>query len=423
MGTIIAKNLGKAYKYYPTRWSRLGEWIIPFSKERHTKKWILEDINFEINSGEAIGIIGVNGAGKSTLLKLITGITPPTTGFVKTTGHIAALLELGIGFHPEFTGRQNVFMSAQLQGMANHEIENLIPEIESFADIGDYIDQPLRLYSSGMQVRLAFAVATAKRPDILIVDEALAVGDIFFQQKCFDRIRQFMNAGTTILFVSHSISTILGLCSRAIYIHDGGISYDGNPKEAVDKYQADRLNPLALPKTESKSFLPPENQITIEIKGQIGSITREDVICLGIRMLNSQNKDVTTFYGNEKVTLEISYLLLNDFHDPHVGFKIRNRQGMVLYETNSYCMHRTIGQIKKGEKLVSRFSFLPDFLPDEYTLTIGLSNEGFGAGSFKEILSYLHDPLSFSVMSSPNSYIWTGVINLNPELVTKVSKK
>lgn len=417
MGTIIAKNLGKAYKHYPTRWSRLTEWILPFSKERHTKKWILHDINFEIKTGEAIGIIGVNGAGKSTLLKLITGITPPTSGLVKTTGHISALLELGIGFHPEFTGRQNVFMSAQLLGMTNHEIKNLLPEIELFAEIGDYMDQPLRLYSTGMQVRLAFAVATAKRPDILIVDEALAVGDIFFQQKCYDRIRQFITAGTTILFVSHNISTILELCSRAIYIQDGRIAHDGNPKEAVDKYQADRLKSPVLPH-EPKSAI---SEIK-EVKGQIGSIAREDVICLGARILNSQNKEVTTFYGHEKVTLEISYLLMSEFIDPHVGFKIRDRQGMVLYETNSYCMHRTIGKIKKGEKLISQFTFQPDFLPGEYTVTVGLSNEGFGEGSFTEILSYLHDLLSFSVMSSPNSYIWTGVVNLRPEFASKVSK-
>ena len=161
MGTITAINLAKAYRHYPTRWARLAEWIIPFSRPRHIKKWVLQDVNFTINAGEAIGIIGVNGAGKSTLLKMITGTTLPTVGSVHTTGRISALLELGIGFHPEFSGRQNVFMAAQLQGMTKKEILDLLPDIESFAEIGDYIDQPLRLYSSGMQVRLAFSVATA----------------------------------------------------------------------------------------------------------------------------------------------------------------------------------------------------------------------------------------------------------------------
>ena len=418
MGTITAINLAKAYRHYPTRWARLAEWIIPFSRPRHIKKWVLQDVNFTINAGEAIGIIGVNGAGKSTLLKMITGTTLPTVGSVHTTGRISALLELGIGFHPEFSGRQNVFMAAQLQGMTKKEILDLLPDIESFAEIGDYIDQPLRLYSSGMQVRLAFSVATAIRPDILIVDEALAVGDIFFQQKCFDRIRKFIESGTTMLFVSHSISTILELCSRAIYIHDGRIVYDGNPKEAADMYQADGLKPLAI----SKNQIHPtkDDTLSTKIKGQIGSIQREDVVCLGVRLLNSQNKEVTTCYGDENMTLEISYLLMNNFDDPHIGFKIRNRQGVVFYETNSYCMHKTIGPTKAGATLVGRFTFQPDILPGEYTITVGLSNSGYGVGSFKEILSYLHGSMSFSIIGVPNSSIWAGIVNLNPKLVTEI---
>src|SRR5690606_8406318 len=172
MGTITVSNLGKAYKIYPTRWSRLREWIDPLSRPRHLLKWVLSDLSFIVRPGEAVGIIGVNGAGKSTLLKMITGTTQPTTGSVKISGRVAALLELGMGFHPDFTGRQNAYMAGQLLGYSVEEIAHLMPEIEAFAEIGDYIDQPVRVYSSGMQMRLAFSVATARRPDVLIVDEA-----------------------------------------------------------------------------------------------------------------------------------------------------------------------------------------------------------------------------------------------------------
>ena len=182
MGSLTVTNLGKAYKQYSSRWSRLLEWVTPGNAKRHHLKWVLQGINFAVQPGEAVGIIGVNGAGKSTLLKMITGTTQPTTGTVQINGRIAALLELGMGFHPDFTGRQNVHTAGQLMGISFEEANRLMPEIEAFADIGDYIDQPVRIYSSGMQVRLAFAVATAIRPEVLIVDEALSVGDAAFQR-------------------------------------------------------------------------------------------------------------------------------------------------------------------------------------------------------------------------------------------------
>ena len=203
MGTITVSQLGKAYKHYPTRWSRLAEWLIPGSRPRHTMKWVLQDISFTVKAGEAVGIVGINGAGKSTLLKMITGTTQPTAGTVSVTGRVAAMLELGMGFHPDFTGRQNAIMAGQLLGYSVEEINRLMPEIEAFAEIGDYIDEPVRVYSSGMQMRLAFSVATAHRPDILIVDEALSVGDAYFQHKSFARIREYSKLGTTLLIVSH----------------------------------------------------------------------------------------------------------------------------------------------------------------------------------------------------------------------------
>jgi len=188
MGSIIVNNLDKGYKHYPTRWSRLREWLHPRGKAYHSMHWVLQGISFEVRPGEAVGIIGINGAGKSTLLKMIVGTTRPTSGSIHVTGRVAAMLELGMGFHPDFTGRQNVFMAGQLLGYSVEELTRLMPEIEAFAEIGEYIDQPVRVYSSGMQMRLAFSVATATRPDVLIVDEALSVGDTYFQHKSFDRL-------------------------------------------------------------------------------------------------------------------------------------------------------------------------------------------------------------------------------------------
>jgi lipopolysaccharide transport system ATP-binding protein len=223
MSAITVSAVGKAYKQYTGRWSRIVEWLSPtwlikLSPQRHTLRWALKDISFSVQPGEAVGIVGVNGAGKSTLLKMITGTTHPTTGTVHLAGNVAALLELGMGFHLDFTGRQNAVMAAQLLGLERDEIEKLMPEIEAFAEIGEYIDQPMRVYSSGMQMRLAFSVATARRPDILIVDEALSVGDAYFQHKSFERIRQLGREGTTLLIVSHDKGSIQGLCSRALLL-------------------------------------------------------------------------------------------------------------------------------------------------------------------------------------------------------------
>src|SRR6185312_13241021 len=189
MGDIRVSGLGKAYKQYPGQWSRLAEWIVPVGNPRHIEHWVLRDIDFHLRAGEAVGIVGANGAGKSTLLKILAGTVRPSCGKIEIGGRVAAMLELGMGFHPDFTGRQNAVMGGQLLGLSLEDIARLMPQIEAFAEIGEYIDQPVRTYSSGMQMRLAFSVATAQRPDILIVDEALSVGDSYFQHKSFERIR------------------------------------------------------------------------------------------------------------------------------------------------------------------------------------------------------------------------------------------
>ena len=418
-GSIIVHQLGKAYRQYPARWSRLAEWMLPFIGPRHRLHWVLQDIGFEIRPGEAVGLIGVNGAGKSTLLKLITGTTQPSAGFVQVRGRVAALLELGLGFQPDFTGRQNVLIAGQLLGLAVDDVRALMPGILEFADIGEYIDQPVRVYSSGMQMRLAFAVATCVRPDILIVDEELAVGDVFFQQKCFARIESYTKAGTTLLFVSHSAGTVLNICDRCIFLRNGRVAFDGAPADALDLYQAELLGKLDQAPdgiTVQTGQPAPVPAGMAALSGKTGSITTPLADCVGVRLLDERGNERNALVADGRTTLQIDYLLHEAADDPHVGFKIRNRYGVVLYETNSYCMRQAHGPVPAGGVLTAQFTMPLALFPDEYTITVGLGNGGYGEGSFRQVLNYLHEVASFAVLQNPDSPVWSGLVNLTPQL-------
>ena len=235
MAVIRVEGVSKAFKRYPSQWARAREWFLGI--QSHEIQWVLQDISFVVEAGSAMGILGANGAGKSTLLKIISGATTPTAGDVQIDGRVAALLELGMGFHPEFSGRQNAMMAGQLLGLDVSEVETSMHAIESFAGIGDFIDQPLRTYSSGMQMRLAFSVATAIRPEVLIIDEALSVGDAAFQRKCFQRIEDFRSQGTTLLFVSHDIEAVKRLCDKAVFLFEGRAENQGSVRAVCDAYE------------------------------------------------------------------------------------------------------------------------------------------------------------------------------------------
>ena len=295
MSYIRVKNVGKAYRQYHSKTGRLIEWLSPLNTKRHNLKWILSDINFEVAPGEAVGIIGINGAGKSTLLKLITGTSRPTTGEIEISGRVAALLELGMGFHSDFTGRQNVYMSGQLLGLSSEKITELMPQIEEFAEIGDYIDQPVRVYSSGMQVRLAFSVATAIRPDVLIIDEALSVGDAYFQHKSFERIRKFRQEGTTLLLVSHDKQAIQSICDRAILLNKGHIEMEGEPEAVMDYYNA------LLADKQNQSIKQVEHNGKTQTVSGTGEVTISEV-----HLLDEQG-NVTEFASvGHRVSLQVN---------------------------------------------------------------------------------------------------------------------
>lgn len=266
---ISLKKISKCFQRYARPADRLRELLFP-GKSLAQKFWALRDLDLEVPKGQTLGIVGRNGSGKSTLLQIIAATLTPTTGTVEVQGRISALLELGSGFNPEFTGRQNVFFNGQLLGLSRREIESKFDDIASFADIGDFLEQPVKTYSSGMFVRLAFAVATSAEPDILIVDEALSVGDEAFQRKCFARIQDIRDRGGTILFVSHAAATIVELCDRAILLDGGELLLQGSPKYVVSKYQeliyapGDRVASLRQEITKANNNFPGVNKTSME---------------------------------------------------------------------------------------------------------------------------------------------------------------
>jgi lipopolysaccharide transport system ATP-binding protein len=362
MGRIVVSNLGKAYRQYPTRWSRLAEWVLPGHKPRHKLKWVLRDIGFMVEPGEAVGLIGINGAGKSTLLKLITGTTQPTTGAVHMEGRVAALLELGMGFHPDFTGRQNVFMAGQLLGMTVEEIERLMPEIEAFAEIGDYMDQPVRVYSSGMQMRVAFSVATARRPDILIVDEALSVGDAYFQHKSFDRIRNFRRQGTTLLLVSHDKQAIQSLCDRAILLDGGRLAKEGPPEEIMDYYNA------MIAERENETV---RLNATPEGKVQTVSGTGEATVS-DIALLDDAGQRVEVVDVGSEVTLEVKVAARAHIPRMVLGYMIKDRLGQPMYGTNTHLKELPLDSVGAGEEVTYRFRFPMNLGPGTYSVATAI---------------------------------------------------
>ncbi|AXJ07863.1 sugar ABC transporter ATP-binding protein [Pseudomonas fluorescens] len=363
MGHIRVTGLGKAYKQYPTRWSRLAEWLIPFSPMRHRQHWVLQDVNFEIAPGEAVGIVGVNGAGKSTLLKMITGTTQPTCGQIQLEGRVAALLELGMGFHPDFTGRQNAVMAGQLLGMQVEEIEALMPDIERFAEIGEAIDHPVRTYSSGMQMRLAFSVATARRPDILIVDEALSVGDAYFQHKSFDRIRGFRKAGTTLLIVSHDRSAIQSICDSAILLEGGYMAMHDKPEAVMDYYNA------LLAEREGQTV----RQELLD-GGQVRTVSGTgEAAILSVRLLDERERSIDAAEVGQSVTLEVEVEIRQDIERLVLGFLIKDRLGQAMYGINTHRQNQALEDLKAGERITYRFVFVMGLGKGNYSIALSLS--------------------------------------------------
>jgi lipopolysaccharide transport system ATP-binding protein len=366
MGTITVSNLGKAYKQYPNRWSRLAEWLTPGFKKRHHLKWVLQDISFGVKQGEALGIIGINGAGKSTLLKMITGTTRPTTGGVSIQGRVAALLELGMGFHPDFTGRQNAYMAGQLLGYTVEEIAHLMPEIEAFAEIGDYIDEPVRVYSSGMQMRLAFSVATAQRPDVLIVDEAMSVGDAYFQHKSFDRIRAFRKQGTTLLLVSHDKAAIQSICDRAILLNAGRIATEGPPEAVMDYYNA-----MLAERANNSIRQVATASGRVQTTSGAGGAT-----VIGVAILNENGENIDIIEVGSLITLSVRVRVDQAIPFLVLGYLIKDKLGQSIFGTNTQLLESPLTGLSESEIILHEFTFTASLGVGSYSIAIALTTSG-----------------------------------------------
>ena len=364
MTVLSISNVGKAYRIYRSEWHRFAGWFgLRFRpKEEH---WVLKHINLNLSSGEAVGLIGENGAGKSTLLKLITGTLQPSEGTIAVNGRIAAILELGMGFNAELSGRENARHAAGLMGFSTQEIESALPYIEEFAEIGEYFDQPVRTYSSGMQMRVAFAVATAWRPDVLIVDEALSVGDAYFQHKSFDRIREFNLLGTALLIVSHDKSAIQSICNRAILLDHGELRSEGDPEKVFDLYNTILTNH--------------QNQ---EVKELVASDGRHlmvsgtgEAIFETIRLFSEDGDPLDVVRVGQSVKIELVVRIVSPIETLVLGCGIKDRLGQMMFGTNTYHTGQRLENLKAGQTQVFTMHFDANLGPGSYSVHASLVSD------------------------------------------------
>lgn len=408
MGAAIrVEGVSKQFRIYNHASDRLKEILTRGRWARHREFWALRDINFEVEQGTTFGIVGPNGCGKSTLLQIVAGTLEPTHGATTHNGRISALLELGAGFKPEFTGIENVFMNGSLMGFTHAEIEAMLPEIERFAEIGEFIQQPVKTYSTGMYVRLAFAAAISVRPQILIVDEALAVGDAVFQHRCIRRIRQLQESGTTIVLVSHDPHAIRALCSTALLLHEGQIQALGNPVDVLNRYQKlimaretayDQSQPAAEPVTDVEEIeIAPKLSYTFRHGDRTAEI-------IAVQLLNLAQEQIEFVETGEEVAVRVRVLFHAAVEVPVCGFLIRNRHGIHIYGTNTELQRLEFDAVQAGEIVEATFRFNCWLAPDTYSLTVGVHSPD--GASF----DWLDGVLFFRVMSPVTM---DGVTNLD----------
>ena len=385
--TISLKNVSKCFKRYAHPVDRLKEVFLP-AKSKADEFWALQDINLEVPKGQTLGIVGRNGSGKSTLLQIIAGTLTPTSGEVRVNGRVSALLELGSGFNPEFTGRQNVFFNGRLLGLSQKAIEDKFDDIAGFADIGDFIDQPVKTYSSGMFIRLAFAVAVNVEPEILIVDEALAVGDIVFQHRCMRLMRSLMDSGVTTLFVSHDSSAIKTLCNSAVLIHKGKIYTSGLPNAVIIEYmKMVTEEELGIVKDEfdSQAYSQDNNSTEQQSSGLDAETSQFDnkvkpprrgnrkALIEEVKLLNSFGEftSETPIFGfNEEVTLLIDLKVYEPLQGCIVGFFICDKNGNEIIGSNTFEENCSIGKLEPGARINIQFKFKLPLKPVSYSLTV-----------------------------------------------------
>lgn len=431
---IKAENLTKIYKIYEKNIDRLKETFHPFHKRYSRDFFALNDVSFEIKRGENVGLIGKNGAGKSTLLKIITGVLTPTSGKIEVRGRIASLLELGAGFNPEMTGVENIFMNGLLMGQTRETMEAKLDEIISFADIGEFVHQPVKTYSSGMFARLAFAVNAFVEPDILIIDEALSVGDAFFQSKCMDKMRTMIDSGVTVLFVSHDTFAVKNLCSRAFLIQGGKKIMDAQSKEVVEVYRNMLLQSnkelstneqleefIAQFKQSEKNFSDKKNNPPISAENlernkeifqknaaynriQDGRANFEN-----IQLLDVNGEQISEVIFGQEVILRMTIKLHENISFLGMGYHIRNSTGIDLIYTDSrFDGMKAIIDGKRGEIFVVDWKFKVELRQELYDIACVISTPNDETFSDVNICDFVPCALQFSALHSDNRMIMTG---------------
>ncbi len=380
MGEEIAislKNISKCYKRYARPVDKLKEILL--RGQNHAQEfWALRDINLEISKGETVGIIGQNGSGKSTLLQIVAGTLTPTTGEVWVNGRVSALLELGSGFNPEFTGRQNVFFNGQILGLSKEQIEAKFDDIAAFAEIGDFIEHPVKTYSSGMVVRLAFAVIANTEPSILIVDEALSVGDARFQARCMKRIREMKDQGVTLLFVSHDSSSVKMLCKTAVLMNHGRVLEIGKPKEVVNHYIALLSSQTNQEEIEEIDSLENHEDFVTDTQDDPLSKHRHGnklAVIKDVKILSLAQQEITKVETGKIFNVEIILVAKGKLSDVIVGISIRNLMGLVMYGTNTKLLDVKLPELSNDDQLKVSFQLPCHLNKGVYTLTVGVHSE------------------------------------------------
>lgn len=421
---IEARSLGKAYAIFKRPEDRLKQMLVRGRRRYYDEYWALRDVDSTIHKGEAVALIGRNGSGKSTLLQLVCGTLSPTAGHLTVKGRVGALLELGAGFNPEFTGRENVYLSASIHGLTKEETDERYAAIAEFAGIGDFIDQPVKFYSSGMYARLAFAVMAHVEPDVLIVDEVLSVGDAAFTQKCMRFVRGFLERGT-LLFVSHDISTVLSICDRAIWLEAGTIRASGPAKDVCSDYTAaiegekEDANAFRIGGTRKK-VAEPGNGTTRDIREGIlrdlGLVPKARVFQFdpdapwhgrrgatieNVRISDAAGQAVESFTGGEDIVLHIAAVAHQDLRRPIIGFYVRDRRGQLVFGDNTFLSHSTRNlHVPVGSRFAAAFEFrVPYLAAGDYAVTAAIAE-----GTQEEHVQHhwVDEAIIFRVISADN---------------------
>lgn len=430
---IAVGGLTKTYKLYKNNKIRIIDGLFPGKKKRYQEFNALDDVSFQIEKGEIVGIIGKNGSGKSTLLKIITGVLSPSAGFAKVNGRISALLELGAGFNPEYTGIENIFLNGTLNGITHEEMSNRVDDIAAFAEIGDFINQPVKNYSSGMFVRLAFAVAVYSDPDILIVDEALAVGDAAFQAKCMARMNQIMKSGATVLFVTHDMNTVKRLCQRCIYLENGKKIMEGAAEELADIYlrrirasmNEEHLKLMDIPSATDER---PREDTEKSVEGYVNEAFLERtktftegtgaVEFIDCKLLNDVGEETSSFSFDEQLHIK-TVIRINETGQLGVAYHIRDDKNMELLGSSTYREDGRLLDAKAGEMYEIEFITPLPIIEGNYNITLLVSRPVI-ENRTALFLGMIENAAVFSVEENMGKKLWDKVYLKNTVKIRKL---